>query len=352
MIRTLSMPWIRAACALAAAGFLAACSPDAAPPADAPDAPPATQDAPSNGDMPAGDPAPAETAPAMDDAPASAEAPAADPAGPSGATVAEDDIAVRFAVLGDAEPKPCALFPGVEAAVLDVNALAQAGRIDFVLGVGDLAHKGTEIQYENVTPALQSLTAPFYPIMGNEEHGDTVERFLEFAGQWNPEVTEASYTLERGPVTFVMASPDFSRQFNDESIDWILEQVRAAAPRPVFLVVHGAQVGVYAENPDKGVENPRFLEIVAEPNLAAVISGDLHMDMDRVRHSLEIEGVHYFHIPGLERTKIPDETNHTPMFRVFTVTNDGEVWVDTYQTGVAEPLARHAYRFSLNGETR
>ena len=40
------------------------------------------------------------------------------------------------------------------------------------------------------------------------------------------------------------------------------------------------------------------------------------------------------------------------MFRVFTVTNDGEVWVDTYQTGVAEPLARHAYRFSLNGETR
>lgn len=306
------MPWIRAACALAAAGFLAACSP-------------------------------AETQPSS----------SAEPAAPTGGeAVADSDIALRFAVLGDAEPKPCALFPGVEAAVLDVNALAQAGRIDFVLGVGDLAHKGTEIQYENVTPALQSLTRPFYPIMGNEEHGDTVERYLEFAAQWNPEVTEVSYTLERGPVTLVMASPDFSRQFNDESIDWMLEQVRAAAPRPVFLVVHGAQMGVYAESPDKGVDNPRFLEVIAEPNLAAVISGDLHMDMDRVVHSLEIEGVHYLHIPALERTKIPDETNHTPMFRVFTVTNDGEVWVDTYQTGVAEPLARHAYSFSLNGETR
>ncbi len=261
--------------------------------------------------------------------------------------IAHEDIAIRFAVLGDAEPKPCALFPGVEAAVRDVNALAAAGRIDFVLGVGDLAHKGTEIQYENVTPALVSLTRPFYPIMGNEEHGDTVARYLEFAAQWNPEVTQTRYTLERGPVTLVMASPDFSRQFNDESIDWMLAQVRAAAPRPVFLVVHGAQMDVYQEAPDKGVENPRFLEIVAEPNLAAVISGDLHMDMDRVVHSREIDNVHYLHIPGLERTKIPDETSHKPMFRVFTVSKRGQVLVETYETGSAEPLARHDYGFQL-----
>jgi len=260
----------------------------------------------------------------------------------------EDGVALRFAVLGDAEPKPCALFPGVDAAVRDINALAEAGRIDFVLGIGDLAHKGTEIQYENVTPALQSLTRPFYPIMGNEEHGDTVERYLEFAAQWNPEVTEVRYTLERGPVTFVLASPDFSRQFNDESIDWMLEQVRGAAPRPVFLVVHGAQTGVYPANPDKGVENPRFLEIVAEPNVAAVISGDLHMDMNRVEHSLEIGTVNYLHIPALERTKIPDETSHTPMFRVFTLMESGAVVVDTFETGVAEPLEPHAYSFSLS----
>lgn len=302
MRRIVTLSGLRAGCAAAAVGFLAAC-------------------------------ATAETT-------------------PSAMALQDADIALRFAVLGDGEPKPCALFPGVEAAVLDINALAASGRIDLVLGVGDLAHKGSEIQYENVTPALQSLSAPFYPIMGNEEHGDTVERYLEFAAQWNPEVTELRYTLERGPVTFVLASPDFSRQFNDESIDWMLGQVRAAAPRPVFLVVHGAQVGVYPERADKGVENPRFLEIVAEPNLAAVISGDLHMDMDRVVHSRQIDHVHYLHIPGLERTKIPDETRHTPMFRVFTITNDNEVLVDTFKTGVSKPLARHAYSFSLNDGPR
>lgn len=308
MKRRPSLSWIRSACMLVASGFLAAC------------------------------------ASAQTDGPVSSQ--------PASATIAEADIALRFAILGDAEPKPCALFPGVEAAVRDVNALAQSGRIDFVLGVGDLAHKGTEIQYENITPALTSLTRPFYPIMGNEEHGDTIERYLEFAAQWNPQVTQTRYTLERGPVTFVLASPDFSRQFNDESIDWMLAQVRAAAPRPVFLVVHGAQMGVYPEAPDKGVENPRFLEVVAEPNVAAVITGDLHMDMNRVVHSRQIENVHYLHIPGLERTKIPDETSHKPMFRVVTVSKDGEVLVETYETGVAKPLARHNYSFPLPGAAR
>jgi 3',5'-cyclic-AMP phosphodiesterase len=81
--------------------------------------------------------------------------------------------------------------------------------------------------------------------------------------------------------------------------------------------------GVYPENPDKGISNQLFIEkVISQPNLAVVISGDLHMDMDRVNHSKKIEHVHYLHIPALERTKIPDETNHTPMFRVMTIAKD------------------------------
>jgi 3',5'-cyclic-AMP phosphodiesterase len=300
MIRRLAMPWIKVVCALVGAGLLAAC-------------------------------APAQVV----------------FSGPANDAETGDSVALRFAVLGDAEPKPDPVFPGVQAAVRDVNAMAKAGRIDFVVGVGDLAHDGTVIQYENVTPVLQQLTRPFYPIMGNEEHNTTVERFLDYAGLWNAEVTSPRYVQDRGPVVLVYASPDFGRDFNDEGIDWVRNQVRAAAPKPVFLVVHAAQAGVYPENPEKGVQNARFAEIVAEPNLAAVISGDLHMDMDRVVHSRQIGHVQYLHMPALERTKIPDETRHTPMFRVFAVTTGGEVQVDTYQTGVAEPLERLAYRFSL-----
>jgi 3',5'-cyclic-AMP phosphodiesterase len=253
-------------------------------------------------------------------------------------------------VLGDAEPKPEAAFPNLDLAVDHVNVLAASGRMDFVVGVGDIAHKGTVIQYENATPVLQKLTPTFLPIMGNEEHNSTVERFLEYANRWNDgkaEFPSPSYVREHDHAALVFASPDFSRDFTDAGIDWMKQQIQRLHPKPVLLVVHGAQTGVYPENPDKGIANPRFAEVIAQPNLAAVISGDLHMDMDRVDHSKQIGPVHYLHIPGLERTKIPDETQHTPMFRVFTLNAAGEMQVDTYQAGVIEPLARHAYRFPL-----
>jgi hypothetical protein len=49
----------------------------------------------------------------------------------------------------------------------------------------------------------------------------------------------------------------------------------------------------------------------------------------------------------LERTKIPDERHHTPMFRIFSIMDSGEVQVETYQTGAPEPLERLAYSFAL-----
>lgn len=262
----------------------------------------------------------------------------------------QDDVVLRFAILGDAEPKPLAEFPNVAAAVADVNALAERQKIDFVVGVGDIAHKGTVLQYEAATPVLQELTLPFYPIMGNEEWNTTEERFLEYANRWNEgkaTFNSRQYVQDYDSAVMIFASPDYSRQFNDEGIDWMLEQVREASPKPVFLIVHGAQLGVYPERADKGIENPRFSEVIAEANLAAVISGDLHMDMDRVEHSKQIGQVHYLHIPALERTKIPDETRHDPMFRVVSLSSGGHVLVDTYRVGESEPLEEHSYRFSL-----
>lgn len=259
-------------------------------------------------------------------------------------------VLMRFAVFGDAEPKPEAKFPHMAAAVAQVNLMAAQERIDFVVGVGDIAHKGTEIQYENATAVLQQLSRPFYPIMGNEEHGSTVARFLSYAERWNQgkiRFPEPSYVLEFDPLVLVFVSPDHGRELNDRGVAWLRQQVERHQNKPVLLVVHGAQKGVYQENPDKGIGHPGFVEVVGSPNVAAVISGDLHMDMDRVSHSKQLDRVHYLHIPGLERTKIPDESRHVAMFRVFSVTDRQEVLVETYQVGLPQPLDKHSYRFAL-----
>ena len=196
---------------------------------------------------------------------------------------------------------------------------------------------------------LQKLEAPFYPIMGNEEHNSKVERYMQYAQKWNSSLEQPSYVVNNDKIAFVFASPDHSRDFDDSGALWILEQIQRLAPKPVVLVVHGAQTGVYPENPDKGISNLLFREqVISQRNLAVVISGDLHMDMDRVNHSKKIDHVHYLHIPALERTKIPDETNHTSMFRVMTITTYGKVTVHTYIAGDYEPLEEHTYSFVLS----
>lgn len=260
----------------------------------------------------------------------------------------DDPTLFRVAFLGDGEPKPLAEFPGMAAAVEQINALSQTLPIDFVIGVGDIAHKGTEIQYEAATEVLQKLSLPFYPIMGNEEHGSTVERYMHYAKKWNSSLEQPSYVLNHEKIAFVFASPDHGREFNDSGALWVLEQLQRLAPKPVVLIVHGAQKGVYPENADKGIGNKIFREqVIAQPNLAVVISGDLHMDMDRVNHSKQIDHVHYLHIPALERTKIPDETNHTPMFRLMTIAKSGQVKIDTYAVDETNPREEHAYSFTL-----
>lgn len=258
---------------------------------------------------------------------------------------------LRFAILGDAEPKPKTEFPGVAAAVGHINHLTDILRLDFVIGVGDIAHKGTEVQYEAVTPVLQRLALPFYPIMGNEEHGSTVERYMTYAQRWNEgkaEISSPSYVMEFEQVALVMASPNEGRDFHDEGVAWVKQQLEQLHPKPVLLVVHGAPAGTFPERADKGIHHPGFAAISAQPNLVAMISGDLHMDLERSNHSKQIDGVHHLHIPALERTKIPDEDQHVPMFRVISVLDDQQVIVDTYQVGLDGPLARHDYRFSLN----
>ncbi len=262
---------------------------------------------------------------------------------------------LRFAILGDAEPKPKAEFPGLAAAVGHVNHLNDTLDLDFVIGVGDIAHKGTELQYEAVTPVLQRLELPFYPIMGNEEHGSTVERYMEYAQRWNEgkvEIAGPSYVLEFDRVALVMASPDEGRDFHDDGVAWVQQQIQQLHPKPVLLVVHGAPAGTFPERDDKGIHHPGFDGVSTQPNLIAMISGDLHMDMERSDHSKLLDGVHHLHIPALERTKIPDEEHHVPLFRVLTVLDNDEVVVDTYQVGLDGPLERHDYRFRLKNAAR
>ncbi|MDO5654723.1 MAG: metallophosphoesterase [Flavobacteriaceae bacterium] len=266
----------------------------------------------------------------------------------SGHNHQDNSTLLRVAFLGDSEPKPCAEFPHTLAAVQHINTLNSNQKVDFVIGIGDVAHKGTEIQYEEATEVFQQLQVPYFPIMGNEEHGSTVNRYMEFAQQWNKNLKSPNHILNHEKLAFVLASPDYSRDFDNKSVRNLAREMQKLDSKPVILIVHSAQKGVYSERADKGIGNELFnTSIITQPNLAAVISGDLHMDLDRTHHSKEINGVHYMHIPALERTKIPDENQHSPMIRILTVDKSGNATMETFHTGNFTPISKHHYSFKL-----
>src|SRR5690606_39878618 len=120
-------------------------------------------------------------------------------------------------------------------------------------------------------------------------------------------INSPRYIQEYDSVALVYASPDFGRDFNDDGVAWIQQEIQRLAPKPVLLIVHGAQAGVYPENAEKGIHNTNFSAVIEQSNLAAVIYSDLHIDMNRTHHSKQISHVHYLHIPYLERTTIPNE---------------------------------------------
>lgn len=262
-----------------------------------------------------------------------------------------EDAALRFAVIGDAEPKPDPEFPGVGAAVKSINSFAEPLDLDFVGGVGDIAHDGTIAQYKASLAHLETLPIPFYPIMGNEEFTSTEERFLEYATRWNqgdPAIDSVRYTIERDDVAFIFATPDKGgRDFSGEGIDWIESELEALGDKPAMLFIHGAPRGVFPEGGDKGVQNPEFSSLFEEPNLVATFSGDLHIDITRVKSAREKHGVHHIQVPPLERTKVPDELRHHPYYRVVSVLENGDVVVNTYDLVAERFDPDQTYRFSL-----
>ena len=245
---------------------------------------------------------------------------------------APGDRADTFAVFGDMEPSPEPVFRGTELAVSAVTDLmTRRPGIDFVLGVGDIAHRGSDVQYERVAPVLRALPVTFFAIPGNEEYPD-FDRFVREAQSWNDDpgsIPGARYVVRGNCFTVILAAASVDgREFADADIDWLVDQLDSVADRRAVLVTHGAAAGIFDVSGRKFIENPRFRdEVLSHSALALVISGDLHLDISSYQGVAASGGVLHVHAPGLERTKLGA---HHARMRTVTTYCDGGIHVRTF----------------------
>jgi Icc protein len=238
---------------------------------------------------------------------------------------------IRFAVIGDLEPKPRPEFGNFRKAVETINRLNRTQPIDFVAGVGDIPHKGTKIQYEAVTEILRELRVPLYPVLGNEELAADTGRFFEYARQWNDRsdvIRDTRYVKDHDEMRFVFATALRNGiDFTEDELNWIEASLKTTDDRPAVLFVHAPPKNVYPAGKEMTTTN--FDRILSIPNLTAVFSGHSHMNPDDVMTEVRDEwGTQHVHVPGIERTKVGDR--HVPRFRFVTIDLAGHATVETY----------------------
>ncbi|RQH02675.1 metallophosphoesterase family protein [Natrarchaeobius oligotrophus] len=269
-------------------------------------------------------------------------------------TTARDDESpsrdvTRVPIVGDLEPKPDPVFDNFEKAVDAINRIDGDRPVDFVAGIGDVAHEGKRVQYEAATEILQGLEAPFYPILGNEELEESTDRFFEYAESWNDDpsaIPDISYVKTVNDVLFVFATAtENGKDFDEQELEWIETQLKNHEELPAVLFVHAAPQNVFPEGRTMLVDN--FDRILSIPNVSAVFSGHSHMSVhETTTYARDDWGNHHVHIPGIERTKVGDE--HVPRFRLATIGSDGRVTVETYNVDEDRFEDEHEVSFDIS----
>lgn len=257
---------------------------------------------------------------------------------------------VRFAVLGDMEPKPEPVFVNLKKAVEAMGDISEKFPIDFVATVGDIAHKGTLAQYEAATTLFNQVKFPIFGIMGNEEMAGGKERYQEYAKKWNSETNttpELRFVKIFGRYAYIFATASINGvEFSAEDIDWLEQQIQLNSHKAVTLFTHAPARGMYAIEERLTIPNEQFKKILRSPNLHLHFSGHTHIDPDFVEtHVRDQCGTHHVHAPGIERTKIGN--SHTPRFRVVTMEPDGSVDVQLYNLDEKCFEEKHRVQFAV-----
>jgi hypothetical protein len=240
---------------------------------------------------------------------------------------------IRFAVLGDVEPKPDAVFTHFQSAIERINIIHAQTPLDFVAAVGDIPHNGTVEQYENASSVIATLRPPLLTIMGNEEMAGGIERFRQYAARWlttSPDEIELRYTREFGPYTCIFLTSGMNGvELCDSDLDWLEEQAGRASRSTPLLFTHAPAKDIFDINQSRAIQSKRFAEILRRSSIRLHFSGHTHIDPDfTATHVVDPHGVHHIHVPGIERTKVGEK--HTPRFRLVDLRPDGFVEVQTF----------------------
>ncbi len=241
---------------------------------------------------------------------------------------AKPDAKLVFAMLADPQISNY-MFGRYQAFQESCIDLANAERLDAVVGVGDLAENGLAEEYQLAYDELKNIDARFIMASGNHDirlraYSQCTNRIYKFIDALNGEETIADRVYAEGKLAysevvngykFIVMGSDKSvfeeAYISSEQLEWLDSELAAEKGKPVFVVIHQPLKlthnlpttwgnGTNKEAGSMGPQNDEFKAILAKhanDSTVVLINGHLHAGFSQYSYQ-QIEGFHSINAPA------------------------------------------------------
>ncbi|MBQ4604066.1 MAG: metallophosphoesterase [Clostridia bacterium] len=241
---------------------------------------------------------------------------------------AKPDAKLVFAMLADPQISNY-MFGRYQAFQESCIDLANAERLDAVVGVGDLAENGLAEEYQLAYDELKNIDTRFIMASGNHEirlraYSQCTNRIYKFIDALNGEETIADRVYAEGKLAysevvngykFIVMGSDKSvfeeAYISSEQLEWLDSELAGEKGKPVFVVIHQPLKlthnlpttwgnGTNKEAGSMGPQNDDFKAILAKhanDSTVVLINGHLHAGFSQYSYQV-IEGFHSVNAPA------------------------------------------------------
>ncbi|MEO0801812.1 MAG: phosphodiesterase [Cyanobacteria bacterium J06642_2] len=176
--------------------------------------------------------------------------------------------------------------------VVDTNALVKKAiahlnhlspRPDCVVATGDLVHRGTVAEYEQLKSLLFDLEIPIYLLPGNHDRREHLRQVFDDCDYWPESEDYLHYAVETSELRLLMLDTvvpgEGGGELDEARLTWLQLQLERDGDRPVIIFMHHPPFDTGIVMMDRiGLKGrDRFAEVVARhPQVERVACGHLH----------------------------------------------------------------------------
>lgn len=231
----------------------------------------------------------------------------------------KDDAKAVFAAIADPQVSNYLFsrYPVFTAGCEDLHN--SKVKFDAVLGIGDIAENGLNVEYQLVYDKLSGLDTRYIMATGNHDirlrlYNQTVKTFTNFSNALNNDNSVSAFHFSEvvnGYKIVVMGSDrtEFEEAYiSDAQLQWLDSELAGENGHPTFVILHQPlkkthNVEVAWNSPDNnagtvGAQSDAIQAILSKYDNIFLITGHLHSGFGPDSYN-NVDGIHSINVPSL-----------------------------------------------------